>query len=462
MNYYLAIDIGASGGRHILGYMKEGRLICEEVHRFPNGMTEKNGSLCWDMDALFGEVLKGMKHCAALGKTPTSVGIDTWGVDFVLLDKNGGVLGDTVAYRDSRTDKMDDAVFQLMPEPELYKRTGIPTHLFNTIFQLMAVKKSSLLKKAHTMLMIPDYLHYRLSGVAKIEYTEATTTGLINAASKNWDDDIIRICGFPRDIFGEIIPPGTRLGNLLPEVRAMVGYDTQVVVPATHDTGSAVMAVPSIEDHTLYISSGTWSLIGVERSAPDCSAESLKGHFTNEGGYDYRYRYLKNIMGLWMIQSVKKELEDKYSYGELCGLAEQTNIPSLVDCNDRRFFVPKNMTVEIQNFCKESGQQIPQSPGELAAVIYNSLALCYRDAIEALEQTTGVDYPAIHIVGGGANAGYLNQLTAGYTGKKVYAGPTEATAIGNLMAQMIADGVFENLQGARACVKESFEIQEFA
>ena len=442
-----------------MGHMKEDRLICEEIHRFTNGMIEKNGSLCWDMDALFEEVLKGMKCCKHLEKIPISVGIDTWGADFVILDKDGNILGDTVAYRDSRTDKMDEAVFRLIPEIELYKRTGIPTHSFNTIFQLMAVKKSNLLERAHTMLMVPDYLHYRLSGAAKTEYTEATTTGLINAASKNWDDDIVKICGFPRDIFSEIVPPGTRLGNLLPQIRAKVGYDTRVVVPASHDTGSAVVAVPSVEDHTLYISSGTWSLIGVERPAPDCSAESLKGHFANEGGYDYRYRYLKNIMGLWMIQSVKKELEGKYSYGELCDLAEQTSISSKVDCNDKRFFAPKNMTAEIQNFCKESGQQIPQSPGELAAVIYSSLALCYRDTIKALEQTMGVNYPAIHIVGGGANAGYLNQLTAGYTGKKVYAGPTEATAIGNLMAQMIADGVFKDLQAARACVKRSFEIE---
>ena len=465
MNYYLAIDIGASGGRHILGHVKQGRLICEEIHRFSNNIIEKNGALCWDLEALFEEVLSGMRRSADLGKIPKSVGIDTWGVDFVLLDKQGNLLGDTVAYRDSRTDKMDEAVFSLMPEPELYKRTGIPTHIFNTIFQLMAVKKSGLLEKAHTMLMVPDYLHYRLSGVAKMEYTEVTTTGLINAVNKNWDDDIIRACGFPREIFGEIVPPGTRLGSLLPEIRDRVGYDTkcntQVVLPASHDTGSAVMAVPSMEDHTLYISSGTWSLMGVERLSPDCSAESLKGHFTNEGGYDYRYRYLKNIMGLWMIQSVKKELADRYTYGQLCDLAEQTDILSRVDCNDNRFFAPKNMTAEIQAACMESGQQVPKSPGELASVIYNSLALYYRDTTQQLEQMTGVSYPAIHIVGGGANAGYLNQLTAKYTGKKVYAGPTEATAVGNLMAQMIADGVFEDLQSARACVKRSFEIMEF-
>ncbi|MCL2422101.1 MAG: FGGY family carbohydrate kinase, partial [Defluviitaleaceae bacterium] len=258
MKYYLAIDIGASGGRHILGHVKDGRLVCEEVHRFPNGMIEKNSSLCWDMDALFDEILKGMKRCAELGKIPTSVGIDTWGVDFVLLDKNGGLLGDAVAYRDNRTDKMDEAVFRLIPEAALYQRTGIPHHLFNTIFQLMAIKHSGngLLEKAHTMLMVPDYLHYRLSGVAKTEYTEATTSGLVNAENKNWDDEIINICGFPRHIFAEIVPPGTQLGGLLPEIQAKIGYNAQVVVPASHDTGSAVMAVPSDQDNTLYISSG--------------------------------------------------------------------------------------------------------------------------------------------------------------------------------------------------------------
>jgi len=460
--YYLAIDIGASNGRHILGWIENGKLLYEEIHRFPNEMVKKNGSLCWDMKALFEEILNGMKQCADLGKIPASVGIDTWGVDFVLLDKNGDVLGDTVAYRDNRTDKMDKAAFRLMPKAELYKRTGIPAHIFNTIFQLMALKeRSSLLEKAQTMLLVPDYLHYLLSGVAKVEYTNATTTGLINAANKTWDNEVINTCGFPQSIFGEIVPPGTQLGDLLPEVQSRVGYNTKVILPATHDTGSAVMAIPSVEDHTLYISSGTWSLMGVERFVPDCTLESLNCGFTNEGGYNYRYRYLKNIMGLWMIQSVKKELEDKYSYGKLCNLAEQESIPSLVDCNEYRFFAPDNMIRELQKACKESGQPIPQTPGEIAAVIYNSLALCYQKTVEQLEQMTGISYPAIHIVGGGASAGYLNQLTAKYTGKKVYAGPTEATAIGNLLAQLIEDGAFADLQAARACVQASFEIEQF-
>ena len=450
--YYLAIDIGASSGRHILGYMENGKLHYEEIHRFPNGMTEKNGSLCWDLDAIFEEILYGIKRCAQLGKPPISVGIDTWGVDFVLLDQNGNVLGDTVAYRDNRTNGMDKIVFGHMAEQELYQRTGIPTQPFNTIFQLMAVK--DLAEQAHTMLFVPDYLHYLLSGAAKTEYTIASTSGLLNAQSRNWDDEIIQACGYPRNIFSEIVPPGTCLGSFTPQIQSKVGFNAKVVTPAAHDTNAAVMAVPSTSEHTLFISSGTWSLMGVELSAPDCSPESMKKQFSNEGGYEGKYCYLKTIMGLWMIQSVKKDLP--YTYDELCAMAEKESISSIIDCNDIRFFSPKDMALEIQQACKESGQPIPEKPGELAAVIYNSLAKCYASAVQDLEQRTGIKYPAIHIVGGGSNAAYLNKLTERYTGKAVNAGPSEATAIGNLLAQMITDGVFPDLIAARKCVKTSF------
>lgn len=448
---YLAIDIGASGGRHILGQLEDGRLVCEEVYRFPNGMIQKGGQLCWDYDALFADILRGLKRCAELGKIPVSVGIDTWGVDFVLLDARERVLGNTVAYRDDRTEGLPGEVFKYMPEAELYRRTGIQSQPYNTIFQLMAVKKESpdLLEKAETLLLAPNYLSYLLSGVKKAEYTIATTTGLVNGTGRDWDDEILSACGFPREIFPEIVPPGTTLGGLLPEIRAKTGFDTKVVLPCCHDTASAVMAVPSAGAEPLYISSGTWSLLGVERLSPDCSEESMAGGFSNEGGYDTRYRYLKNIMGLWMIQSVKKELGGSYTYEGLGALAEQTDIPSLVDCDDPRFFAPDSMTRELQNACAESGQQVPASPGELAAVIYNSLAACYRGAIHILEKLTGVSYPTVHIMGGGSADTFLNSLTAKVTGKTVRAGPAEATSIGNLMAQMIADGVFTNLQQAR-------------
>jgi rhamnulokinase len=457
MEYYLAIDVGASGGRHILGWLEEGRLRSEEVCRFHNGTVRRGGRLCWDRDALYESILRGLKRCGELGKIPVSVGIDTWGVDFVLLDAAGGVIGDTVAYRDNRTDGMDAEVFARMPETELYRRTGIQTQPFNTIFQLMALSQSGggLPPEAKTLLLTPDYLHYRLCGVAKTEYTIASTTGLLNAESRNWDPDVLNAMGFPAGIFTEIVPPGTVLGNLLPEVARRVGFDAQVVAPCGHDTAAAVLAVPSQAEDTLYISSGTWSLLGVERQKPDCSPESLAAGFTNEGGYGGRYRYLRNIMGLWMIQSLRKNLGGLYSFDQLCELARRTDIDSIVDCNDNRFFAPENMVNELQLCCRQSGQRVPHEPGELAAVVYNSLAVCYRDTIRALESRTGVTYPAVHIVGGGSNDGCLNELTARYTGKPVLAGPKEATALGNLLAQMIARGRLAGLQAARACVMAS-------
>jgi len=451
MKYYLAIDIGASSGRHMLCCVKNSKIEYEEIHRFPNGVVDRNGTLCWDLDALYAEILAGIGRCAEIGKIPISVGIDTWGVDFVLLGESDNLIGDTVAYRDSRTMGMDEEVFKLIPEAELYSRTGVPKMIYNTIYQLMAAKKAGLLNGAKKMLMIPDYLHYRLtgSGIAKTEYTNATTTGLVNAATGQWDKEVIKICGYPAEIFQEIVQPGTTLGGFTSEVQGIVGFDAKVVAPATHDTASAIAAVPAQTSDVLYISSGTWSIIGTEKEKPDTSAVSMAKGFSNGGGYGNRTIYLKNIMGLWMIQSVKKELGDEYSFAELCTLAEAETIASLIDCNHRRFFAPKSMIDEIKNACKESGQTIPHTPGQLAAVIYNSLAACYKTAAKELEDITGVAYPAINIIGGGANATYLNELTEKVTGKKVYAGPTEATAIGNALAQMIAAGEFKDIAEAR-------------
>ncbi len=466
--YYLAIDIGASSGRHILAHRENGRLILEEVHRFPNGMSEKDGELCWDFEALFREIKVGLKKCKEIGKIPVSVGVDTWGVDFVLLDENDKVLGNTVGYRDSRTNGMDEEVYKILPEDELYARTGIQKAIFNTIYQLMAVKKNhpEYLERARTYLMVPDYFHYLLSGIKSNEYTEATTSQMIDPHTKEWDLELIEMMGYPTSIFQPVKVPGTVLGHLSPQVQAEVGFDCKVVLPATHDTGSAVLAVPSNNPDTVYISSGTWSLMGVERMEADCSPASKAHNFTNEGGYQYRFRYLKNIMGLWMIQSVKKELKEErgldLSFGELCEDASRQTISSLVDCNDDRFLAPKNMIKEVQAACEESGQPVPQTPGELASVIYNSLAKCYGDTIQEIQEMTGKVYDGISVVGGGANAEYLNELSAKYTGCTVYAGPTEATAIGNLMVQMMTDGEFGSLAEARDCVFESFAVKTYA
>ncbi len=461
--YYLAIDIGASSGRHILAHMEDGRMVLEEVHRFPNGMTEQDGTMVWDVDRLFSEIKAGMKKCGELGKAPVSVGIDTWGVDFVLLDEQGQRIGSAAAYRDGRTKGMDGEVYQVISEEELYQRTGIQKQLFNTVYQLMALKKQKPheLAAAKTLLMIPDYFQYLLTGRAASEYTNATTGQLVNPGTKQWDWELIEKLGYPREIFLPLSMPGTVLGDLREEIQAQVGYNCKVVLPATHDTGSAVMAVPSNGEDTLYISSGTWSLMGTELKEANCSAESRAHNLTNEGGYDYRFRYLKNIMGLWMIQSVKKEIGGGLGFGEICEMAAKSDIVSIVDCNDDRFLAPANMTEEVKAACRESGQTVPETLAEVAAVIYNSLAKCYAQTIREIEEITGKKYDRIHIVGGGANADYLNRLTARETGVPVYAGPTEATAIGNLAAQMISGGALKDLADARECVFRSFPIAEY-
>lgn len=462
--YYLAVDIGASSGRHILAWLEEGQIKLEEVYRFSNGMVKKEGSLCWELDRLFEEILKGMEVCKKIGKIPVSMGIDTWAVDYVLLDGEGAVLGNTYGYRDHRTEGMDKAVYGMIPEEELYRRTGIQKQIFNTIYQLTAAreKEPELFSKAEKLLMIPDYFGYLLTGIARTEYTNATTTQLINPKTHNWDFELIEKLGIEPSLFTEIAVPGTVLGSLKKEIEERVGYNLTVIQAATHDTASAVAAVPALKEDFLYISSGTWSLMGVEQKEANCSDESRRRNFTNEGGYEYRYRFLKNIMGLWMIQSVRHEYEDRYSFGELCQMAKECDdFPARVDVNDDRFLSPESMIEALKEVCRENGQEVPETPGEMAKVIYRSLADSYGQTVKEIEELTGKQYESIHVVGGGANADYLNQLTADSTGKQVYCGPTEATAIGNLVVQMIQRKEFEDLGDARKAIFRSFEIKEF-
>ena len=461
--YYLAVDIGASSGRHMLASMKDGKMQLEEVYRFPNGMDNKNGTLCWDVERLITEIKNGLRRCKEIGKIPVSMGIDTWGVDYVLLDKDDNILGDTVGYRDSRTEGMDEKVYEVIPQDDLYARTGIQKQIFNTIYQLMAVKQShpEYLEQAETILMIPDYFNFLLTGVKKNEYTEATTGQLISPKTNDWDYELINMLGYNSKMFLPVSMPGTVVGDFTEEVQKEVGFNCTVVLPATHDTGSAVLAVPTNDDDAVYISSGTWSLMGIERKEADCSMESMKANFTNEGGYDHRFRYLKNIMGLWMIQSVKKEFTEDLSFAEICEMASKETISSIVDCNDDCFLAPKSMIEAVQKFCRDTNQQVPETVGEISSVIYNSLAKCYGDTVEEIEAITGKKYSTIYVVGGGSNAGYLNELTAKYTGRKVSAGPSEATAIGNIIVQMLHDGVFASLPEARTCVKESFDVKMY-
>lgn len=463
MGYYLAVDIGASSGRLILSHMENGCISLEEVHRFENGMIKKNSHLVWEVDKLFNEIILGMKKCAQLGKIPKCMGIDTWAVDFVLLDSNDRMIGDAVGYRDNRTKDIEKKVYEIIGEEKLYERTGIQKQPFNTIYQLMAIKEQNpeQLEKAAVMLMIPDYLNFLLTGKKATEYTNASTTQLLSPKTKDWDYELISMLGIDKGIFQNIKKPGTILGNLSDIVAEEVGFECQVVMPATHDTGAAVMAVPSTGDDTLYISSGTWSLMGTELKAANCSAESHKYNFTNEGGYDYRFRFLKNIMGMWMINSARKELAPDESFGDICNMASKQTIPSIVDANDNRFLAPDSMVEEIRKACEESNQQIPEGMYEVAAVIYNSLAACYARTVSEIEHITGKNYERIHIIGGGAKAAYLNELTAKACGKKVLAGPIEATAIGNIASQMLAFGEFHSLSEARRCIYNSFPIDEF-
>ena len=348
--YFLAVDIGASSGRHILSHMEEGKIVLEEVFRFENGMKEIDGHKCWDSELLFSHIKEGMKKCAELGKVPAYMGIDTWGVDYVLVDKAGKRIGNAVGYRDDRTADIDKEVYQIIPEKDLYARTGIAKQVFNTIYQLAALKKESpeQLEQADTLLLSPDYYNFLLTGKRASEYTIASTGQLVNPETKDWDYELIRMLGFPEKIFTPLQKPGTILGNLSEEVQAEVGFDCCVVMVPSHDTASAVIAVPSKSGDFAYISSGTWSLLGVELDHAICNEQSRAANFTNEGGYDYTVRFLKNIMGLWMIQQVRHEENDALSFAEYADLASRAkSFPSLVDSNDERFLSPKNICPSI-------------------------------------------------------------------------------------------------------------------
>lgn len=439
MNYYLAIDLGASSGRHILGRYEGSEPVIEELHRFPNGAVRTGKNLCWEVDRLFGEIKSGLKKCTEVGKVPISIGIDTWGVDFVLIDKDGKRIGDAVSYRDTRTEKAMPYVHGIISDEELYSRTGIQSQSFNTIYQLAALKldNPTALDEAEHMLLLPDYFNYLLTGKIMTEYTNATTTGLINAKTGDWDDEIIERLGLPRRIFTEIYKPTTVVGRMRDDIVDEIGFNADVVMTASHDTASAIMAVPEESKDGIYISSGTWSLMGISADNADCSRRCGELGFSNEGGFD-GINCLKNIMGLWMIQQVRHEYDDKYSFAQLCEMAEKSEIESVVDCDSDEFMSPESMRGAIDKYCSDRNLPKPETPGDYAKVIYTSLAKCYAGCADRLEELTGRKYDRIQIIGGGSNAVYLNKLTERFSGRTVCAGPAEATAIGNIAAQRLA------------------------
>lgn len=477
---HLAVDIGASSGRHILGRMENGRMVLEEIYRFENVQIRQNGHDCWNLDALWEHILAGLRACKEAGKQPQTMGIDTWAVDFVLLDAVGKPVCDAVAYRDGRTQGMDRVAEEKLPFAQLYARTGIQKQPFNTVYQLLALQREhpEQLAAARHFVMIPEYFHYLLTGCIRSEYTNATSTALVNAYTRNWDETVLSALGLPREIFGALHLPGERVGGFTDAVRRSVGFDCTVLLPATHDTASAFLAVPARDAHAVYLSSGTWSLLGTENTEPITGEASMRANFTNEGGYAYRYRYLKNIMGLWMIQSIRRELngdvyvagrearrasEKQWSYAELEAEARAcAAFPSRVAVDDARFLAPESMIRAVKELCAETRQAVPQTVGELMQCVYASLAECYAAAVKELSVLTGKQYTSVNIVGGGSRDGYLNELTAQKTGLPVYAGPTEGTALGNLIAQWIASGECADLACARAAIQQSFMIREVA
>jgi rhamnulokinase len=458
----IAVDIGASSGRLVRGTLQDGRLVLQEIHRFENGFSERDGHCYWDIDHLYREILRGLQQAKKLGIERCTLGIDTWAVDYALLDERGERIGEVYAYRDSRTLEAVPQVHEAYPFARIYEITGIQHLTFNTLYQLYAHDPKEL-AAAKEVLLVPDYLYYLLSGRKMNELTNASTTALLNLQTRDYDPDLLGLLGLSRSKFPALTEPGTRLGSIKPELVREYGLpECELIVTATHDTASAVLGVPASGASWAYLSSGTWSLIGVERQTPLATPEAMERNYTNEWGAYGTYRFLKNIMGMWLIQEVRKDYGKQHSYAELVELAEAVPpFQSLMNCNDDRFLNPAQMTEEIRRFCVETGQPVPDTPGAVARCIFDSLALSYDVYLQELERLTGQKPETLHIVGGGANNGLLCQWTADVAGIPVEAGPTESTALGNLLVQMISSGAIRDIGEGRELIRRSFSIRTY-
>ena len=421
MKYYLAVDIGASSGRHLLGWKEDGKIITKELYRFPNGVKEFQGHLTWDIESLFAHVKHGIDE-ALKEYEVSSLSVDTWGVDYVLMKGNEEVLP-CYAYRDTRTESVIPEVHKIIPFEELYERTGIQFQTFNTIYQLYADKKEGRLEGVTDFLMMPEYLLYKLCGVKSHEYTNATTGGMVSAKTGQYDSEIIAKLGLPAHLFQPLQKPGTKLGTY---------RGVQCVLCPTHDTASAVEGIP-MEGDEIYISSGTWSLLGVKIKNPVTTPQSMAANFTNEGGVNY-IRYLRNIMGMWLINRLRDELCPGKDFGEIVSEAEKDSFDGTVDANAKSFLAPESMKSAFDEALTDK----PATNAGYFRCAYRSLALTYKKTVEEIESVTGRKYNSIYIVGGGAKNSFLNRLTEQATGKKVIALPIEATALGNLKIQMEA------------------------
>ncbi|MBB5887643.1 rhamnulokinase [Lactovum miscens] len=463
---YIAIDIGASSGRLIYGYLKSGKLQLEEIHRFKNGFHQINHHDRWDIDFLIREIFIGLEKVKERGVDECRIGIDTWGIDYVLIRKNGEKIADPISYRDKRTNNKMQEFCSKVSKEKIYEKTGIQFLDFNTLYQLYAEDKETL-AKADKLLFIPDYIGYILTGRQVTEVTNASTTQMLNLRKELFDSELLEALHIKPELFNPLVDPGTVLGEICEKWYDQ--YDlpkAEVITVATHDTASAVSGTPvlnSDKDNWAYISSGTWSLIGRELKTPINTKEAYESNFTNEWGAYGTYRFLKNIMGMWMIQEVQRLFENgKNTYSQIATLSQDTPFyNSIVDVRDIRFTNPPNMIEEVQNACRETNQPIPETLGELANCIYSSLAISYKEELKNLEKLCGVAIDELYIVGGGSNVEVLNQLTANLARVKVYAGPSEATAIGNLIVQMIAYKDIASIKEARKIIYQSFEIKEY-
>jgi rhamnulokinase len=460
----VALDLGAESGRVVVGTFDGGRLALEEVHRFPNVPVTLAGTLHWDFLRLFGEATAGLRRAAAGGPV-ASVGVDTWGVDFGLLDARGRLLANPVHHRDRRTEGMPDLAFAVVPRDEIYAATGIQFMPINTLYQLFSMVRAGdpLLDQADRLLMMADLFHHFLAGSAVAEYTNASTSQCLDPVSRDWARPLLARLGIPTGILPPIVAPGTVLGPVRPDVAADTGLrDALVVAPGSHDTASAVVGAPLAGPATAFLSSGTWSLLGLEVAAPVVSGATLAANLTNEGGVAGTIRLLRNVMGLWLVQECRRGLwpaGDAPTYDELAALAEAAPaFTAFIDPDDERFLRPGDMPARVRAFCTETGQPVPADTGTLVRVLLESLALRYAVVVDELARASGHPVEAIHVVGGGANHGLLCRLTAGATGLPVRAGPAEATAIGNLVVQAIAAGELASVAEARALIARSFPV----
>jgi len=470
---YLAVDLGAESGRVMAGLWDGKRIALEEVYRFPNGPVYIAESMRWDVLRLWSEIQNGLKIAGSkYGSSIASVGVDTWGVDFVLLDEHQELLGLPYHYRDCRTRGALKRAFRKVPKQTIFQYTGIQFMEINSLYQLIEWYNHAptLVKAARYLLFMPDYFHWCLSGALVVEYTIASTSQFLNPLKRTWAIELLRKFRIPQHFLPDIVPPGKVLGRLRKGVVEYTGLPkaVRVIAPASHDTASAVVGVPTANTGRLnwaYISSGTWSLMGVEIERPVINEQSLKLNFTNEGGVNYTTRLLKNIMGLWLVQGCRRSFQSQgkeYSYADLVNLAKEAQpLKCIIDPDDPSFLNPKDMPTAIRDFCRRSGQPEPQTEGDLVRCALESLAIKYRVVLSSLEQLTGSNVEVIHIVGGGSQNELLNQMTADACGRTVLAGPVEATALGNVMVQAMADREVKNLSEIREVIRNSVDLRKY-